>query len=87
MIIKVVNDTAEYNNLVSTLLIFETYSRIINDDTFNLFTIERAKTIKITMNEIIKIHTKRQTNNVLYQRNDSQTMRIHETSIDFSILI
>ena len=87
MIIKAVNDTVEYNNLVSTLLIFETYPRIINDDIFNLFIIERAKIIKIIMNEIVKIYARRQTNNVLHQRNDFQTMRIYETSIDSSILI
>ena len=59
MIIKVVNDTIEYNDLVFTLLIFETYPRIINDDAFNLFIIEKTKVIKITMNEVAKIHVKR----------------------------
>ena len=87
MAVKAVNDTTEYNNLVSTLLIFGTYPRIINDDVFSLSIIKRAKVIKIAINEIVKIHTKRQTNNVLHQRNDSQTMRIHKTSIDFLILV
>ena len=59
MAIKVVNDTAEYNGLVSTLLVFGTYSRIINDDASNLFIIEKAKVIKITMNEIVRLHVKR----------------------------
>ena len=59
MIIKIVNDTIEYNDLVSTLLVFETYSRIINDDAFNLFIIERKKIIKIIMNEIIKLYIKK----------------------------
>ena len=59
MIIKIVNDTIEYNNLVSTLLIFETYPRIINNNAFNLFIIKKIKIIKITMNKVIKIHAKR----------------------------
>ena len=59
MAIKVVNDTAEYNNLVSTLLVFETYPRIINDDISSLFIIEKTKIIKIAMNEIIKLHIKK----------------------------
>ena len=70
MIIKVVNDTVEYNDLVFTLLVFETYSRIINDDVLILFIIERVKIIKIAMNEIVKLHIKKQTINVLYYRND-----------------
>ena len=87
MVIKAVNDTIEYNDLVSTLLIFGTYSRIINDDAFNLFIIERAKVIKIAINEVAKIHVRRQINDVLYQRNGSQTMKIHEISIGSPILI
>ena len=87
MTIKAINDTTGYNDLVPTLLIFETYPRITNDDALSLSITERAKVIKITMNEVAKIHAKRQTNDVLHQRNDPQTMRIHKTSIDSSILI
>ena len=66
MTVKAVNDTAGYNGLVPTLLIFGTYPRIINDDAPSLSTIERAKIIKITMNEVAKIHARRQTNDVLH---------------------
>ena len=59
MIVKVVNDTVEYNDLVFTLLIFETYPRIINDNASNLFIIERGKIIKIIMNEVVKLYIKR----------------------------
>ena len=59
MTIKAVNDTIEYNDLVFTLLIFGTYSRIINDDALSLFIIERAKVIKIIMNEVVKLHIRR----------------------------
>ena len=68
--IKIVNDIIEYNNLVFTLLIFEKYLRIINNDILNLFIIEKVKVINITINKIIKLYAKRQTNFVLHQRND-----------------
>ena len=59
MIIKIVNDTIEYNDLVFTLLVFEIYPRIINDDVFNLFIIEKNKIIKIIMNEIVNLYIKK----------------------------
>ena len=87
MIIKIVNDTTEYNDLVFTLLVFETYFRIINNDISSLFIIERAKVIKITINEVVKLYVVRQTNDVLYQRNDFQIIKMYDTSIGFSMLI
>ena len=87
MIIKAVNDTIEYNDLVLTLLVFGTYPHIINDDALSLSITEKTKIIKITMNEVVKLHTKRQTNDILHQRNGPQITRIHKTSIDFSILV
>ena len=87
MIVKAVNDTIEYNDLVFTLLVFEIYFHIINDDASSLSIIERSKVIKIIMNEVVKLYTRRQTNDILYQRNDFQIMRIYDLSIDFSILI
>ena len=59
MIIKTVNDTTKYNDLVSTLLIFETYPRIINDDVSSLSITERAKVIKITINKVAKLYIRR----------------------------
>ena len=87
IIIKIINDTIEYNNLVSTLLIFETYFRIINDNASSLFIIEKIKIIKIAINEVVKLYIKRQTNDALHQRNDSQIIKIYNISIDSPILI
>lgn len=87
MAIKAVNDTTGYNGLVPTLLVFETFPRITNDDTPTLSTTERAKAINITMTEIAKLHAKRQVNNALHQRNGPQTMRIHDTSIGSLVLM
>lgn len=87
MIIKIINDTAEYNGLVPTLLVFKTFPRITNDDISTLFIIKRAKIIKMTMNKITKLHAKRQVNDTLYQRNDPQIMRIHDTPINSPILV
>ena len=66
MIIKIINDIIEYNDLISILLIFEIFLRIINNDIFTLFIIKKIKIIKIIINEIIKLHVKRQINNILY---------------------
>ena len=59
MIVKIVNDMIEYNNLVSTLLVFETYFRIINNDVSSLFIIEKVKVIKIAINEIVRLYIKK----------------------------
>ena len=87
MIVKIINDTVEYNDLVFILLVFETYSHIINDDALSLFIIERDKIIKIIMNEVVKLYIRRQINNVLHQRNGFQIMKIYDLSIDSPILI
>ena len=59
MIVKTVNDTIKYNNLVFILLIFETYIHIINDDALNLFIIKRIKIINIAINKVAKLYIKR----------------------------
>ena len=59
IIVKIVNDTIEYNNLVFILLVFETYPRIINDNALSLFIIEKIKIIKIAMNEVVKLYIKK----------------------------
>ncbi len=59
MAVKAVNDTAGYNGLVPTLLVFGTFPRIIDDDAPSLSTTERAKTINMAMAEVAKLHAKR----------------------------
>ena len=53
------NNTAEYNNLVLTLLVFDTFPRIINEDALILFTIKRVKVINLIISEITKLYAER----------------------------
>ena len=87
MIVKVVNNTIGYNDLVFILLVFGIFFRIINDNIFILFITEKAKIINIIIIEILKLHVTRQINNVLYQRNDFYIMRIYNILIDSSIFV
>ena len=59
MTIKAINDIVEYNNLVPILLVFEIFSRIINDDIFTLSTTKKIKAINIVIIEVIKLYAKR----------------------------
>ena len=59
MIVKAVNDIVEYNGLMPTLLIFETFPHITNNDTSTLSITDRVKAINIVITEVIKLHVKR----------------------------
>ena len=87
MAIKAVNDTAGYNGLVLTLLVFGTFPRITNEDALTLLTIERAKAINSAMTEVAKLYATRQVNDALHQRNGPQTMRMHDIPINSPVLV
>ncbi len=87
MAVKAVNDTAGYNGLVPTLLVFGTFPRITNDDAPTLSTTERAKAINEAMAEVAKLHAKRQVNDGLHQRNGPQTIRMLDTPIGSPVLV
>ena len=59
MTVKAINNTAKYNSLILTLLVFNIFPRIINKDTLTLFTIKRAKVINLAITEVAKLHIKR----------------------------
>jgi hypothetical protein len=67
MAIKAVNNTAGPDGLISTLLVFSTYSRIIITDTLSLIVTEHSKTITKAIKQIVKLHTKRQVTDALKQ--------------------
>ena len=87
MAVKAVNDTAGYNGLVPTLLVFGTFPRITNDDAPTLSTTERAKAISMAMAEVSKLHATRQVSDALHQRNGPHTMRMHDTPIGSPVLV
>jgi len=87
MVVKAVNDTAGYNGLVPTVLVFGIYSRISQDEAPLLSILQRAKAIKRAITEVSNLYTLRQVNDTLYQRNRPQTLKIYNTSIGSQVLI
>ena len=59
MAIKAINNSAGYDGLVSTLLIFGVFPRISNNNALALSIIKRVKAIRIAITEVFKIHSKR----------------------------
>ena len=85
--IKAINNSAGYDDLISTLLIFGAFLRISNNNVSTLSIIKRAKAIRIAIAEVLKIHFKRQITNTLYQRNGPSTTRIHDIVIGSLVLV
>lgn len=86
MAVKAVNDTAGYDGLVPTLLVFGAYPRISSSDAPALSTLQRAKAIKLAMNDLSKERAKRQTKDALHQRNGPQH-RMQDTPIGSPVLV
>ena len=86
MAFKAINDTAGYNGLVPTLLVFGAYPRISSLDAPSVTTMERARVIKLAMKEVMKIRANRQITDALQQRNGPQTA-VHEWPVGSSVLV
>ena len=56
IIVKAINNTAKYDNLIFTLLVFDIFPRIINENTLTLSTIKRVKIINLAMTEVAKLY-------------------------------
>jgi hypothetical protein len=87
MTFKVINDSIEFNDLISTLLIFEIYFRMIEMNASSSIIIQRAIAMKKTMNEVRKFNAFRQMNDVLNTRNESFTSLIHDLSLNSQVLM
>ena len=89
MIIKAVNDTAKTNGLVSTLLVFDAYSRMHHQDPSASNIMQRAVAINKVMGEMKKMMTKKQIRNVLNIKNgpDSIVNYFHDLSLNSEVLI
>jgi hypothetical protein len=87
MTFKTINDSIDLNELVSTLLIFNVYSRMIESDVSSLIITQRAVVIRKVMNEIKKSLASCQVNDALNTRNESFTEVVHELSLNSRVLI
>jgi hypothetical protein len=87
MIVKAINDTVDSDELVSTLLIFEAYSRLHNMNLSTSTISQRAMTIEKAMTEVRKIRTERQVADVLNARNESIVTSIHDLFLNSDVLV
>jgi hypothetical protein len=87
MIVKAINDTAEPDELMFTLLIFETYPRmhVMNSSTSSIS--QRAVIIEKAMIEMRKFRAERQVADALNTRNDFIVTSIHDLPINSDVLI
>ena len=66
MTFKTLNDSARSNDLVSTLLMFDVYSRMIEANAFSPTITQRATVMRKIMNKTRKLHSFRQINDDLF---------------------
>jgi hypothetical protein len=87
MIVKAINDTVEFDELVSTLLVFEAYSRmhVMNSSTSSIN--QRVMTIEKAMTEMRKFTVERQVADALSIRNDLIITSIHDLLLNANVLI
>ncbi len=87
MIVKAVNDTTDFDELVSTLLMFDVYSRMHAMNLSSLTISQRVMIIEKVMNEIRKIRIERQVVDAVNTRNDFVITSIHDLSLNSDVLI
>jgi hypothetical protein len=87
MTVKAVNDTIDSDDLVSTLLIFEIYSRMhfMNSSASSIN--QKTMIIEKAMTEVRKIKIEKQVADVLNARNESIVTSIHNLLINSDVLI
>jgi hypothetical protein len=87
MIIKAINDIVNSDELVFTLLVFETYSRIHVMNSLTSSITQRAKIIEKAMTEIRKFRVEKQIVDALNIRNESNVSSIHDLLLNSDVLI
>jgi hypothetical protein len=87
MTVKAINDTAESDKLVLTLLIFETYSRMHVMNSSTSFMTQRATTVEKVMTEVRKFRAERQVADALNTRNGLIVTPIHDLLLNSDVLI
>jgi hypothetical protein len=85
--VKAMNDTAESDELVLTLLIFDVYSRMHVMNSLASSINQRAMTIERVMTEVRKFRAERQVADALNIRNDLIVTPIHDLLINSNVLI
>jgi hypothetical protein len=87
MTFKALNDFAEFNELIFTLLVFETYLRMTEMNAFSSTIIQRFVAMRKIMNEVRKLIAVHQVNDALNTRNDSFSILIHVLSLNSDVFV
>ncbi len=87
MSFKALNDSIEFDDLISTLLVFEAYSKMIENDVFTSTITQRAIAMRKTMNEVKRSMIIRRVNDALNIRNESSITIIHDLSLNSQVLV
>jgi hypothetical protein len=87
MIVKTINDTVDFDELMSTLLVFDAYSRmhVMNSSISSIN--QRAMIIEKVMTEVRKFRAERQVADVLNTRNESIVTSIHDLPLNSNVLM
>ncbi len=86
MTFKIINDSIEFNDLISTLLVFEIYLRMIEMNASSFTITQRVIAMRKVMKEVRKLHAIRQMNDALNTRNGSTSL-IHDLSLNSFVLV
>ncbi len=84
---KTLNDSAKLDDLISTLLMFEAYLKMIELDASSSTITQRVIIMKKTMNEIKRLVITRQINDALNIRNKSNITFIHDLFLNSQVLV
>jgi hypothetical protein len=87
MTVKAINDTADSDELMSTLLVFEAYSRMHAMNSSISSINQRTITIEKVMIKVRKFRTERQIADALNIRNDLIIISIHDLLLNSNVLI
>ena len=87
MTVKTVNDIADDNGLIPTLLVFGAYFRMQKFDPPSPIITQRADAIKKTMKEMRITRTQKQVNDALNIRNEPITDHFHDLSLNSKVLV
>jgi phosphoserine phosphatase len=87
MIVKTINDIVDFDELMSTLLVFDAYSRMHVMNSLISSINQRAMIIEKVMTEVRKFRAERPVADVLNIRNESIITSIHDLSLNSNVLI
>lgn len=87
MTIKAINDTADSDELVLTLLIYDVYSRMTRNDAFISIIALRAAVLEKVMTAVRKIRNEKMINDALNTRNGPMMQSVHDLSLMSFILV